>query len=91
MEGPDHVIVARVVAGVGVVLLLATLPLYLASGLLAPLWAIIGLMLVWVGLLVLAVRWLRRRPFWVIGLPVLAAMVWFAVLTVGEQLLGWTA
>lgn len=64
---------------------------YLSSGLVAPLWAVIGLMAIWVGLVVLGVAWFRRHPLRLLALPVIAVVVWFAVLTLGERLLGWTA
>jgi hypothetical protein len=84
-------VLGHVVAGLGVVLLLATFPFYLASGLSAPLWAIIVLLLFWAGLFLLAIRWFRKRPYWVICLPVLAVAIWVGAMTAGEQLLGWTA
>jgi len=84
-------VVGYVVAAVGVVLLLALLPFYLSSGLVAPLWAIGLLLLVWIALFVLAVRWFRARPWWVLVLPFVAAAVWFGTLSAGERFLGWTA
>lgn len=84
-------ILGYVVAGLGTVLLVVLLPFYLASGLMAPAWAIIVLLFIWVGLFVLALRWFRQHPFRVIALPVLAAALWFGTLYAGEALLGWTA
>ena len=49
------------------------------------------LVLVWLALVVLAVDWFRRRPWWVVPLPVVAAVVWFGGISVGEAWLGWTA
>lgn len=69
---------------------LATVPFYLASGLLAPAWAI-GLLLLW---WVLLAGWLvvlvRRGSWWTPAPPLVAIGTWFVVLTAGEQLLGWT-
>lgn len=84
-------ILGYVVAGLGVALLVAALPFYLASGLMAPLWAIGVLLLIWVVLFALACRWFRRHPYRVIILPVVAAAVWFGGMTAGELLLDWTA
>jgi uncharacterized membrane protein YhaH (DUF805 family) len=81
----------RVVASVGVLGLLAVLPFYVASGLAAPLWAIVLLLLFWAALAVCAYRWFTRRPWVVLILPLVAAAVWFLSLTLGEQLLGWQA
>jgi hypothetical protein len=62
-----------------------------ALGLLAPLWAILVLAGVWVALLALALRLLRRRP-WVVPLvPVVMFGIAAAALTLGERVLGWTA
>lgn len=86
---------ARVASLVAAGLALAALAVigvfYAASGLVAPLWAVIMLMIVWVLFVVLGIRWFRRRPLWVLSLPAVAVLVWFAVLTLGEHLLGWTA
>lgn len=81
----------HVVAALGMLLLLVALPFYLASGLMAPLWAIVVLLMVWVVLFVLGIRWFARHPYRVLVLPVVAAAIWFAAMTAGEALLGWTA
>ncbi|MFC7488215.1 hypothetical protein ACOCJ7_17360 [Knoellia sp. CPCC 206453] len=81
----------RVVATLGVLGLIAALPFYVSSGLVAPLWAIIVLLLIWAVLAVCSVRWFTRRPWVVLLLPLIAAAVWFATLSLGEHLLGWQA
>jgi hypothetical protein len=81
----------RFAAVVGVMLLLATLPFYAASGLVAPLWAIVLLLAFWLWLLVMCVRWWRPHPLRVLGVPFLAVLVWYAALALGEAVLGWTA
>ena len=70
--------------------LLAVLPFYISSGLAAPFWAIVVLIVFWAALVVCAVRWFRTRP-WVVlvVLPLVAAVVWWASMMRGEQLLGW--
>ena len=85
----------KVAAVVGVVLHLAVgvFP-YAASGLLVPLWAIAVLYGCWLALAVLLVRLLRgdrRRPLLAPAVPVAALVVWFAVVTLGEAVFGWTA
>jgi hypothetical protein len=82
---------ARIAWFVGLAGHLAVLIWYLASGLLAPLWAVVGLLVIWVALLVVGVRLWRTRPAWMLAVPVVAAVIWFAVITAGESLLGWTA
>jgi hypothetical protein len=71
--------------------LLATLIFYAASGLLAPGWAVTVLLVVWLGLLAVAIWLLRaRRPVYVLLTPVVGALIWFGALTAGENWLGWT-
>lgn len=62
-----------------------------SSGLVAPLWAVVLLVAVWAALAVLLWRWHRRRPLATLAIPFVAAAVWWATITLGEQLLGWTA
>jgi hypothetical protein len=70
---------------------LATLVFYAASGLLAPGWAVVLLLVIWLALLVVAIWLLRtRRPLYVIVVPIVAWLIWFGVLTAGERWGGWT-
>jgi hypothetical protein len=74
--------------------LLAHLPVgiwYLSSGLVAPVWAVALLLVIWLALLALAIYLLRTRPAWALVVPVLAVAIWLAVLTAGGEWLGWTA
>lgn len=64
---------------------------YLVSGLVAPLWAIVALLVWWVVLAWWLVRLALRRSWWTPAVPVVAFGTWVAVLTLGERLLGWTA
>jgi len=75
-------------AGLAMVAMAVIGVFYVSAGLVAPLWAVILLLIIWV---VIGVVWFRRRPFLVLLLPVIAVLVWFGVITLGEQLLGWTA
>jgi hypothetical protein len=65
--------------------------LYAVSGLLAPWYGVAVLMLVWVVLFVVACRWWTPHPKRMLLLPLVAVVVWFAVLTAGEALFDWTA
>ncbi len=65
--------------------------LYLASGLVAPIWAILVLWLIWLGLAWYGLRLARAGSYRVLAVPVLAAAIWYLVLAVGEQALGWQA
>jgi hypothetical protein len=63
---------------------------YLASGLLAPLYGLIPLWIWWVFLAWVLVRLARRGSWWTPAVPVVAAVTWWVVLSLGETLLGWT-
>ncbi|MEI5675636.1 MULTISPECIES: hypothetical protein [unclassified Nocardioides] len=69
--------------------LVSVLFLYGASGLLAPWWAVVLLLLVWLVLFVQACRWWTPRPRAVAVLPVVATVVWFAVILSGGLWLDW--
>jgi hypothetical protein len=83
--------VPMVAGWVGLVLMLFPLYWFVASGLLAPLWAVIVLLAVWTGSLIWGIRYRRRRPWIVLGLPFALMIFWFAFITAGEAWLGWTA
>ncbi len=64
---------------------------YSASGLLAPGWAVLALLVLW-GLLGWLAWAVHRRWGGVSALvPLLAMGLWVGVLVLGEQMLGWTA
>lgn len=63
---------------------------YLASGLMAPLWAIVLLGVWWVILTLIGVLLVKRRSYLVLLVPVVAVATWFGVMTFGEAVLGWT-
>lgn len=62
---------------------------YIASGLLAPLWAVGLLLVIWAGLAYWGYT-LRRKPS-ILLVPLVAAVVWFAVVQGGSMIFGWTA
>jgi hypothetical protein len=72
--------VAHVVVGV----------FYLSSGLMAPMWAIVLLLVWWALLAAWLVRAAWRGSWWTPLAPLVAVVTWFAVMTAGEKLLGWT-
>lgn len=65
--------------------------LYLVSGLVAPGWAVILLLVWWLVLTVIGVRLALRRSFWVLTVPIVAVATWVGTMWVGDALLGWTA
>ena len=78
-------------AWIGIALHLPVGFFYLSSGLVAPLWAIVVLIVWWFVLLYFAVRERVRRPWWSLGTPLVAFATWFAFLSFGEAVLGWQA
>jgi hypothetical protein len=64
---------------------------YAVSGLVAPPLGVIVLWVVWLVLLVVAIRLLQRRPPLVFLVPLSALALWGAVIWGGEVLFGWTA
>jgi hypothetical protein len=65
--------------------------LYAVSGLVAPWWGVVVLMLVWLVLFVVACAWWTPHPKRLPFVAVAAVVLWFAVITVGAAWLGWSA
>ena len=63
---------------------------YLASGLLAPLWAVAILLVIWLALFVLGCVWFRRHPLRVLAIPLAAVVIWYGTISAGGAFLGWT-
>ena len=84
-------IIGYLLGGLALAGLLAMSILFLATGLMAPLWALIGFIAVWATLFLLGCIWMvRRHPWRVVLLPIVAAVILFGGLRVGTTLLGWT-
>jgi hypothetical protein len=64
---------------------------YAASVLLAPVWAVLCLLAIWVALSVVTFRLLRLRSPFVIAIPIIEAAIWFAAISAGDAYLNWTA
>ena len=80
-----------VLGWLGLAAFLVTGFFYASSRLLAPGWAVAVLLIVWLILLIVAIQLLRkRRPLYVLPVPVAAWLIWFGGLTAGENWLGWT-
>ena len=65
--------------GVGGVVVVAFLYAYVAIAFPSVLHSVV-MPLLWLAILVLACRWFTRRPRAVVVLPVVAALLWFALL-----------
>jgi hypothetical protein len=79
-----------VVIGIGFILELGVGILVLVSGLIMPVWAVVGLGVLWLLGLVVAIRW-RRKPAVVLAVPLAMIAIWAATAWAGEALLDWTA
>jgi hypothetical protein len=84
---------ARPVVGsfIGMTGMACVLFLVLASGLVAPAWAVVLLALVWLLLFVVGCRWFMRHPWRVAALPFVMLVVWFGAVNAGAAFLDWTA
>jgi len=76
---------------VGLVLFIAVSSLYLTSGLVAPLWAVGVLWVLWLILLVNLKNVWRNRPWMVLATPFVAFLIWAGAILAGDVFLGWTA
>jgi hypothetical protein len=65
--------------------------LYAASGLLAPWWVVVVLLVLWVFMLILGLVWFTSHPGRVMGVAVLSIVLWFVVMVSGGIFLDWTA
>ncbi len=63
--------------------------LYLGTANVAPWWVTVLLLLFWVVLFAVAMRWFVPRPRAVPWLPALAFVVWFPTIVWGTRSLGW--
>ena len=82
---------ANAAALIGIAVHVATIFLYLSSGLVAPLAGVLFLLAGWAVLLVAAIRMRPIRPWLVAVTPVASFAFWAAVLTFGSWVFGWTA
>jgi hypothetical protein len=80
-----------VAATIGIVAHVATVFLYLASPLVAPLAGVLFMFVGWAALLIAAIRLRESRPWLVLFTPVASIGFWAAVLTFGSWVFGWTA
>lgn len=77
-------------AWIALLLHLAVGYFYVLAGLVAPQWAVVGLLGVWLLLAWYLIR-LRRERWKTLLIPAAAAAVWFGVLMLGDVFLDWTA
>jgi hypothetical protein len=65
---------------------------YLVSGLVAPLWGVLLLVALWLGLSMVLLQGLRRGDPWrALLVPIAGAALWFAVVQGLGTLFDWTA
>jgi hypothetical protein len=64
--------------------------LVFVGGLIMPVWAVVTLAVIWVGLLIVMVL-KRDERRWVFAMPALSMLLWFAAAFLGDAFLDWTA
>ena len=66
--------------------------IYLVSGLVAPLWGVALLIVLWIALTIVLVHALRQRDPWIaLGVPVTGGVLWIAVVQGLGYVFDWTA
>ena len=90
MARDTRTVVKYVLGALALVAMLVLAPFFLASGLMAPGWAVVVFSVIWLALFVLGCLWIRRKPLWVIPLPFVAAAIWLGGMSAGGAWLGWT-
>ena len=83
-------VVRYVLGGLALAALLALAPFFVASGLMAPGWAVVVFVVNWAALFGLGCTWIRRKPLWVVPLPFVAGLIWWGGMSAGDAWLGWT-
>jgi hypothetical protein len=91
MAQDTRTVVRYVLGALALAAMLVLAPFFVSSGLIAPVWAVIVLVALWLALFVLGCLWIRRKPLWVVPLPFVAAAIWLGVMSAGGAWLGWTA
>ena len=76
---------------IGMIGMACVLFVVLASGLVAPLWAVVLMTVVWLVAFVVATRWFMHHPWRVAVLPVGVLAVWLAAVAAGAAFLDWNA
>ena len=64
--------------------------MYLLSGLVAPLYGVVILWAIWIAATVVLVRYRKRGPV-ILLVPIVSGAIWFAILSIGDAFLDWTA
>ena len=90
MAQDTRTVVKYVLGVLALVAMLVLAPFFVASGLMAPGWAVVVLVVIWAALFVLGCIWIRRKPLWVVPLPFVAAALWLGGMSAGGAWLGWT-
>jgi hypothetical protein len=90
MQREPRTVLKYVLGGLALAATVALAPFFVASGLMAPGWAVALFVAVWLTLVVLGVLWIRRKPLWVVPIPFAAAAIWLGGMSAGGAWLGWT-
>ncbi|KAA1416803.1 hypothetical protein F0U44_16575 [Nocardioides humilatus] len=73
----------------GMILIVSSLFLYGASGLIAPWWGIVAMLVIWLVLFVLCCRWWSAHPKRLVWIGGLSFPLWFVLIVGGALAFGW--
>jgi hypothetical protein len=90
-DGNPRIVSTIVIALAATLQLVVAVPFTVATGLVAPLWAIVIAWTLWVAAAVILVMTARRRPLATPVVPLVNAALLWLLITIGEAALGWTA
>lgn len=90
-DGPGRLLRVAAIVLAAALQLVVLVPFTVASGLVAPLWAMLALYVLWAAAVLLLVRTARRQPLAAPLVPVANAVLLWLAITLGELALGWTA
>lgn len=75
----------------GMILIVSSFFLYAASGLVAPWWGIVLMVLVWLVLFVLCCMWWTPYPKRLVWIGLVSYPLWFCLMVGGALVFGWEA
>ena len=90
MQRDPRTVLKYVLGALALAATIALAPFFVASGLMAPGWAVTLFIAIWVALVVLGCLWIRRKPLWVVPVPFVAVAIWLGGMSAGGAWLGWT-
>jgi hypothetical protein len=75
----------------GMILMATSFFLYATSGVVAPWYGVLGLLIVWLALFLLCCAWWTPHPTRLPAIGAASFVIWFCTLVGGAMFLGWSA